>query len=60
MAAPKEQTDRITKSPLDTRDYRYLLLQNDMKVLLISDETDKAAAAMSVHVGECSELVTCL
>ena len=53
MAAPKEQTDQITKSPLDTRDYRYLLLQNDMKVLLVSDnETDKAAAALSVHVGE--------
>jgi len=56
MAAPKKQVDEITKSPLDTRDYRYLLLQNDMKVLLISDkDTDKAAAAMSVHVGKCAQ-----
>jgi len=59
MAASKELLDCITKSPLDTRDYRYLMLQNDMKVLLVSDnETDKAAAAMSVHVGKW--LVTCL
>lgn len=49
----KERVDQITKSPLDTRDYTFVRLKNDMKVLLISDkDTDKAAAALSVNVGE--------
>ena len=48
-----ERVDQITKSPLDIRDYTFIRLQNDMKVLLISDkDTDKAAAALSVNVGE--------
>lgn len=48
----KERVDQITKSPLDTREYMFIRLQNDMKVLLISDkDTDKAAAALSVNVG---------
>lgn len=48
-----ERVDNITKSPLDTRDYTFIRLQNDMKVLLISDKnTDKAAAALSVNIGE--------
>ena len=52
-AAVKERVNKITKSPLDTRDYTFIRLQNDMKVLLISDkDTDKAAAALSVNVGE--------
>lgn len=49
----KERVDKITKSPLDTRDYTFIQLQNDMKVLLICDkDTDKAAAALSVNVGK--------
>ena len=53
MEAITERTDQITKSPLDTRDYTFIRLQNDMKVFLISDkDTDKAAAALSVNVGE--------
>ena len=49
----KERVKQITKSPLDTRDYLFVRLQNDTKVLLISDkDTDKAAAALSVNVGE--------
>ena len=52
-ASVKERVNKITKSPLDTRDYTFIRLQNDMKVLLISDkDTDKAAAALSVNVGE--------
>ena len=52
-APVKERVNKITKSPLDTRDYTFIRLQNDMKVLLISDkDTDKAAAALSVNVGE--------
>ncbi|MGB1686896.1 MAG: hypothetical protein ACPHE0_10545, partial [Pseudomonadales bacterium] len=38
--APTPETvtsDDIIKSPNDTRDYRYLMLPNGLKVLLISD-----------------------
>ena len=46
----------IRRPPLDTRDYRYLQLDNGMKVLLVSDpETDMAAAALDVHVGQFSD-----
>ena len=42
----------ITKSENDDRDYRSLVLENDLKVLLISDPTtDKSSAAMDVHIG---------
>jgi len=57
-AAIKERVDQLTKSPVDTRDYRFIRLQNDIKVLLISDkDTDKAAAALSVNVGEFNYVV---
>lgn len=40
------------KSPNDKADYRYLTLDNGLKVLLISNpEADKGAAAMNVSVG---------
>ncbi|XP_065349180.1 insulin-degrading enzyme-like [Cloeon dipterum] len=46
----------ITKSQEDKRDYRGLILDNELRVLLISDpETDKAAAALSVNVGYMSD-----
>ncbi|WP_299734308.1 insulinase family protein [uncultured Endozoicomonas sp.] len=42
----------VIKSPADDRDYRYLTLDNGLKVLLISDaDTDKSAAAVDVNVG---------
>ncbi|XP_065350637.1 insulin-degrading enzyme-like [Cloeon dipterum] len=48
--------EKITKSPEDKRDYRGLILDNELRVLLISDpETDKAAAALSVNVGQLSD-----
>ncbi|RWS06152.1 insulin-degrading enzyme-like protein, partial [Dinothrombium tinctorium] len=46
----------IVKSPNDNRAYKGLILTNGLKVLLISDPTtDKAAAALDVHVGAMSD-----
>jgi insulysin len=48
--------DRILKSQNDSRSYRCIILENGLQVLLISDkDTDKAAAAMDVHVGHFSD-----
>ena len=42
----------VRKSPNDTRDYRYLVLPNDLRVLLVSDpDTDRAAASLTVLRG---------
>ncbi|XP_050730176.1 insulin-degrading enzyme-like isoform X1 [Eriocheir sinensis] len=52
----KVQVDGIVKSEEDQRLYRALVLNNDLKVLLISDPaTDKSAAALDVHVGSMSD-----
>ncbi|WP_281560000.1 insulinase family protein [Thalassomonas sp. RHCl1] len=49
---PGTNSQQIIKSPADQRDYRYLTLENGLKVLLISDpRADKSAAAMDVSVG---------
>ena len=46
----------VRKSPNDNRDYRYLVLPNKMRVLLVSDpSTDKAAAALSIYRGSFHE-----
>lgn len=46
----------ITKSEQDTREYRGLVLDNGLSVILISDPTtDKSAAALSVKVGYLSD-----
>ena len=46
------ETFQIVKSRSDQRAYRGLVLENKMKVMLISDPTtDKSAASMDVHVG---------
>ncbi len=43
---------QVTKSPNDTRNYRALVLENGMKVLLVNDpEADKAAASVDVNAG---------
>jgi secreted Zn-dependent insulinase-like peptidase len=40
----------------DAREYAYFTLPNKLRVLIISDPTtDKAAAAMDVHVGMSGE-----
>ena len=42
----------VKRSPSDDRKYRYLELDNHMRVLLVSDvHTDKAAASLNVNVG---------
>ncbi len=42
----------VIKSPQDYRDYRHIVLNNGVQVLLISDpRTDKAAAAVDVNTG---------
>jgi len=42
----------IVKSPADSREYRSLILDNGLKVMLVSDPVaDRAAAALDVHVG---------
>lgn len=53
MEGVKKVYNDIPKSPRDDRLYRGLELNNHMKVLVISDPlTDKAAAAMDVHIGK--------
>lgn len=48
--------DNIIKSQQDSNSYRGLLLENGMRVLLISDPTcDKSAACMCVEVGHMSD-----
>jgi len=48
--------DDIGKSPNDDRQYRALVLENGLKVMLVSDpDTDKAAAAMDVNAGSNSD-----
>ncbi|KAK0161382.1 hypothetical protein PV327_009858 [Microctonus hyperodae] len=52
----KERYDSIKKSPNDKRFYRGLILNNEMKVLLISDPTtDKSAASLNVQIGHLSD-----
>jgi len=42
----------VVQSTNDAREYQYLVLENDLQVLLVSDpSTDKAAAALDVAVG---------
>lgn len=46
----------IVKSDSDRREYRYLTLPNQLRVLLVSDtKTDKAAASLDVHVGSAQD-----
>jgi insulysin len=52
----REVVEDVVTSPEDKRSYRALFLMNNMKVLLVSDpSSDKAAAAMAVHVGHMSD-----
>nr|XP_045607622.1 insulin-degrading enzyme-like [Procambarus clarkii] len=52
----KERVESIVKSEEDQREYRALILDNGLKVLLISDPaTDKSAASLNVHVGSMSD-----
>lgn len=54
----EKQYNNIIKSPNDKREYRGLLLNNKMKVLLISDATtDKSAAALNVNIGKIKYII---
>ena len=56
MGAIKRTIDDVEKSQEDKRMYRGLELQNNLKVLLISDPTtDKSSAALDVHIGHMSD-----
>ncbi|UYM15739.1 insulinase family protein [Endozoicomonas euniceicola] len=50
--AASAQLATVVKSPVDNRDYRYVVMENGLKALLISNpDTDKSAAAVDVNVG---------
>lgn len=51
-------TKPLQKPDNDERDYRLIRLANQLEVLLICDpETDRASAALDVHVGSFSDPV---
>lgn len=51
-SSPIKEIFPLNKSENDKRQYRYLILANELKVVLISDPlADKAAAALSVKIG---------
>lgn len=51
-SAEERGDQEVKRSPSDDRFYRYLSLDNGLRVLLISDpNTDKSAASMNVNVG---------
>ncbi len=46
----------IIKSPIDSKSYRYIELDNKLKVVLVSDpDADKAAASLDVNIGNGSD-----
>jgi secreted Zn-dependent insulinase-like peptidase len=60
MKGVKRRVNDIIKSAEDKRLYRCLELYNDMKVLLISDNsTDKSAASLDISVGKLMMTYNC-
>ncbi len=56
LNTPAHAPVEVRKSPNDSRDYRYVLLDNKLRVLLVSDlATDKSAAALAVYRGSFHE-----
>jgi secreted Zn-dependent insulinase-like peptidase len=52
LAGNSQAATSPVKSPNDDNSYRYLNLENDLRVLLVSSpESDKAAASMNITVG---------
>lgn len=50
--APAVTSSPVIKSELDTRDYRYLTLSNQLKVLLVSDaKAEQSTAALTIAIG---------
>ncbi|HWK52753.1 MAG TPA: insulinase family protein [Hyphomicrobiales bacterium] len=59
QSAVQDVQDDIVKSPRDVREYRSLVLDNGLRVLLISDPaTEKAAAAVDVDAGSNADPAT--
>jgi secreted Zn-dependent insulinase-like peptidase len=57
-ASPLKAEQTVMKSPNDDRVYEAFVLPNGLKALVISDpSTDKAAAALDVHIGSGSDPV---
>ncbi|HEX7034984.1 MAG TPA: insulinase family protein [Pseudomonadales bacterium] len=55
-AEPKPPATEVQKSPNDDREYRYLTLENGLRVLLVHDrDTDRAAASLVVFRGSYHE-----
>jgi len=51
-----QATSAVIKSPLDPRNYATMVLDNGLKVVLVSDpSTDKAAASLDVNIGSGSD-----
>lgn len=51
-----DPNNTVRKSPNDDREYRYLVFENSLRVLLVSDDkTDKAAASLTVLRGSYHE-----
>lgn len=56
ILSPIVAAQDVIKSPIDDKSYRYLNLENGLRVLLISDsDADKAAASLDVNVGNGSD-----
>lgn len=54
--APAAQDNGVEKPATDTRVYKHITLPNRLRVMIVSDpEAEKAAAAMSVNVGQLSD-----
>jgi len=55
IQSPSLQTT-VTKSQNDQRAYRYVTLDNGLKVILVSDnKADKSAASIDVHIGHMAD-----
>ena len=53
---PLIQDQNIVQSQNDERQYRYVTLENSLKVILVSDsKADKSAASMDVHIGHMAD-----
>ena len=49
---PGDNQETVIKSENDSREYRYITLPNQLKVLLVSDsKTERSAASLDVNVG---------
>ena len=49
-------TDKLEKPTQDDRQYRVICLSNNLEALIVHDPvTDKASAALDVHVGSFSD-----